>query len=348
MEITSSIIEWYEQNKRDLPWRNTTDPYKIWLSEIILQQTRVQQGMPYYEKFLAHYPTIESFANAEEQEILSLWQGLGYYSRARNMHETAKTIVSKFKGKFPDNYEDILALKGVGEYTAAAIASFAYNLPHPVLDGNVYRVLSRLYGITDPIDKPAGQKVFKQTLQLIFDPKRIAQWNQAIMEFGALQCVPKSPDCNTCPLEQQCEAQSKNLIGDLPRKAGKTKVKSIEYTYLVFKYENKVHINQRTSGTWKNMFEFPLIESHFNSKQLPEKINALIQPNQKIEIGDLFEYNHLLSHRKISAKFYTIYLESKPVFLKSDIFEIELDALGNEYPVSTLIKKYLDQKRDDK
>jgi len=200
MGFSEEIIEWYQENKRDLPWRKTTDPYQIWLSEIILQQTRVDQGLNYFNKFVENYPTIDLLANASEQEILNNWQGLGYYSRARNLHFTAKLIVTEYNGVFPTEYKDVLNLKGVGEYTAAAITSFAYGLSYPVIDGNVYRVLSRVFGIELPMDSTEGKKVFKKLAAELIDTNNPADYNQAIMEFGALQCTPKKPNCENSPL----------------------------------------------------------------------------------------------------------------------------------------------------
>src|ERR1043166_2918712 len=196
--FSGKIMAWYDQNKRDLPWRNTKDPYLIWLSEIILQQTRVDQGMNYYHKFATTFPTINHLAKADNDKVMKLWQGLGYYSRARNLHATAKTVVEKYKGNFPSSYNEILALKGIGEYTAAAIASIAFDLPHAVVDGNVYRVLSRVFGIETPIDSSAGKKEFYQLANELIDKKHPARFNQAVMELGALQCKPINPDCSAC------------------------------------------------------------------------------------------------------------------------------------------------------
>ena len=198
MDFSSLLIKWYKENKRDLPWRDTTDPYKIWLSEIILQQTRVDQGLSYYLKFIKNFPTIDKLANAKEEKILKLWQGLGYYSRARNLHFTAKHIVTNYNSKFPENYKEIIALKGIGEYTAAAISSFSYNMPYPVIDGNVYRVLARFFDISAPIDSTLGKKEFKALAEELIDKKNPAEYNQAIMEFGAIHCKPKQPNCEDC------------------------------------------------------------------------------------------------------------------------------------------------------
>ena len=218
MGFSEKLIVWYKQNERDLPWRKTTDPYKIWLSEIILQQTRVAQGLNYYNKFLNKHPTIQSLAESSEKNILNLWQGLGYYSRARNLHFTAKYISKELNGKFPTKYQDILNLKGVGEYTAAAIASFSYQEVYPVIDGNVYRVLSRIFGVESAIDSTSGKKIFKKLATELIDNKNPDTYNQAIMEFGALQCKPKNPNCEDCPFLLECFAYKNKQITELPKK----------------------------------------------------------------------------------------------------------------------------------
>ena len=223
MQFSSQIISWYLEFKRDLPWRNTTNPYNIWLSEIILQQTQVKQGLPYYEKFITHFPTVESLANADEEQVLKLWQGLGYYSRARNLHFAAKQIAES--GSFPTNYKAILELKGVGEYTAAAIASFAYKLPHAVVDGNVFRLLSRVYGVDIAINSTEGKKYFSKLANTLLDTKRPDTHNQAIMEFGAMMCKPKNPNCEQCPLSNECIAFNSNSIEAFPVKIKKNESK---------------------------------------------------------------------------------------------------------------------------
>ena len=231
--FSEKIIAWYDQNKRDLPWRNTKDAYLIWLSEIILQQTRVDQGMDYYLKFAKEFPTVKHLAKADNEKVMKLWQGLGYYSRARNLHTTAKIISEKYHGKFPDEYSDILSLKGVGNYTAAAIASFAFNKPYAVVDGNVYRVLARVFGIESPIDSTQGKKEFETLATELLDRKKPASHNQAIMELGALQCKPVNPDCSICALNTMCFAYSKKRINELPVKAKKTKVRNRYFNYIV-------------------------------------------------------------------------------------------------------------------
>lgn len=342
MKHSLHLISWYKENKRDLPWRKTTNPYVIWLSEIILQQTRVDQGLPYFNRFLHSYPTINDLANASEQEVLMLWQGLGYYSRARNLHSTAKYISKDLNGIFPESHQDILKLKGVGPYTAAAIASFAYDLAFPVIDGNVQRVIARLFCITLPVDKPAGLNEIKAALDSIFDTKNPALFNQAIMELGALICTPKRPLCSKCPLQSKCIAFEKKQVENLPNKAGKTKVTALNFSYFVFIIRGKTYIEKREEGIWKNLFQFPLIEEKINPKNIGTKLESLmVNLPKSFEIELNFEKIHLLSHRKISAYFYTIRCTEPPVFLKSNIFEIELSQLGSEYPTPVLIQQYL-------
>jgi A/G-specific adenine glycosylase len=341
LNTSNLLINWYQENKRDLPWRNTADPYIIWLSEIILQQTRVQQGLPYFERFINQFPTIYDLANAYEQDILLLWQGLGYYSRARNMHQTAKIIVDKYNGKFPDDYSDIITLKGIGEYTAAAIASFAFGKSYPVIDGNVFRFVSRLFAIQEPIDTKSGKKEVTNALHQIFDQKNPGLFNQAIMEFGATHCTPKKPKCDTCIFNTQCEALKSKKVMSIPVKKGKTKVLTVNHTYLCFIYEKQTYIEKRTTGIWKNLYQFPLIEEHITSDNIANIVNYYIDQNSKYEIRDCYESRHILSHRKIDAIFYTIYVNTPPVFSKNNIFEIPLTDMITRYPVSILTQNYL-------
>lgn len=341
LDIGNKLINWYRENKRELPWRNTTDPYKIWLSEIILQQTRVQQGLPYYEKFTNQFPTINDLADASEQDVLLLWQGLGYYSRARNMHYTAKMIVDKYNGNFPENHNEILALKGVGEYTAAAIASFAFDKAYPVLDGNVFRFISRLFGIEKPIDTSTGKKEITKALDLIFNTQKPALFNQAIMEFGATHCTPKKPKCDTCIFNMQCEALGSKKVMSIPVKKGKTKILKVNHTYICFIHDNKTYIEKRTAGIWKNLYQFPLIEEDIKPDGITKIVNRYLKTPSKFEISDVFDSTHILSHRKIQASFYTIHLDTSPIFLKNNIFEIPLADLTTRYPVSILTQNYL-------
>lgn len=342
MKISELLINWYVDNHRELPWRQTRDAYRIWLSEIMLQQTRVDQAMPYYLRFIEHYPTVSDMALAPEQEILSLWQGLGYYSRARNMHAAARYIHEHLNDEFPSTFDTILELKGVGRYTASAIASFAYDLPHPVIDGNVNRVITRLFNIEHPIDRRQGQQEIEVAVESIFDADRPAIFNQAIMELGALVCTPKNPDCNTCPLQTQCLSKSKGVHLERPVKAGRIKVKEVTFHYIVIHYGSATYIEKRSSGIWQNLHQFPLIEKEDLTL---EDLQSISPDLSHLNTPDLTT-THLLSHRRITANFYTITCAQRPNFSKSDIFEIELDALGKDYPIPNLIRKYLQHKKE--
>jgi A/G-specific adenine glycosylase len=347
MDFSDILSQWYAINKRDLPWRSTVNPYYIWLSEIILQQTRVNQGLPYYLKFIDAFPAVADLANADEDLVLKLWQGLGYYSRARNLQFSAKLILSEFGGNFPDNHADILKLKGVGSYTAAAILSFSFGLPFAVLDGNVIRVLSRVFGIQTPFDTTAGKKQFQKLAQELLDKKNPAEYNQAIMEFGALQCVPKSPKCNDCPIVNDCIAFNTNTVSLLPVKSKKLKVKSRFLHFLVVNKNNEVLIGKRNSGIWQGLYEFPFLEfdENLNEKSVlksPLWINFFKDSVKQISsISE--EYIHKLSHQKIHAKFWEIDVNS---FRSSDFKIVKCNEL-QKYPVSSLIEKYLNSRIND-
>lgn len=252
------LINWYREHKRELPWRESSDPYLIWISEIILQQTRVVQGYDYFIRFIKRFPDVTSLAEADEDEVMKFWQGLGYYSRARNLHAAARSM----NGVFPKTYPEVLALKGVGEYTAAAICSFAYNMPYAVVDGNVYRVLSRYLGIETPIDSTEGKKLFASLAGEFLDKSRPAVYNQAIMDFGAIQCTPQNPACLFCPLAGSCMALSKSMVAQLPVKQHKTKTTERFLNYIYVRAGACTFINKRTGNDiWKNLFELPLIET---------------------------------------------------------------------------------------
>src|SRR6478736_1262977 len=263
MIFSNILIKWYLQNKRDLPWRKTTDPYPIWLSEIMLQQTRVAQGMPYFLSFTTAFPTVFDLANASEEQVLKLWQGLGYYSRARNLHKTAQIVAFEMNGIFPDNYNDLLKLKGIGEYTAAAIASFSYNECVPVVDGNVFRVLSRYFDLETDIAQASAKKEFAALAFELMPKDNPAQFNQAIMEFGALQCVPKNPNCAECVFNDSCLALQKKKVNQLPVKLKKTKVRNRYFNYIIGidEKENTIIQKRTAKGIWHNLYEFPLIET---------------------------------------------------------------------------------------
>ena len=262
MAFADTLIRWYEEHKRDLPWRGENDPYKIWVSEIILQQTRVQQGWDYYLRFIDNFPNVKALAEAEEERVLKVWQGLGYYSRARNMHTAAREIMTKHGGQFPQDYDSILALKGIGKYTAAAIASIAFHLPYPAVDGNVIRIISRIFGICDDVTQPAVVKQITNICETHIDGKQPGIFNQAAMDFGAMQCTPKNPQCGECPFMRECYALHHQLTDILPVKKKKAEQKHRYFHYSVYLCDNHTIIEKRTgSDIWKNMYQFPLIET---------------------------------------------------------------------------------------
>ncbi|MGK4566233.1 A/G-specific adenine glycosylase [Flavobacterium sp. 3HN19-14] len=310
MDFSNLLIRWYLENKRDLPWRNTQNPYFIWLSEIMLQQTRVAQGMPYFFAFTEAFPTVFDLANASEEQVLKLWQGLGYYSRARNLHKTAQFVAFELNGIFPNNYKNLLELKGVGDYTAAAIASFSYNEAVPVVDGNVYRVLSRYFDIETDISSPSAKREF-QNLALELMPKdNPATFNQAIMEFGALQCVPKNPNCSICPMNQSCAALQKNKVDQLPVKSKKLKVTNRFFNYIIFEDENQNTIIRKREGKgiWENLYEFPLIETEaeIDLEAFIHKLKESHFIENEIDVVSEFSPNnqiHKLTHQHLNIKF---------------------------------------------
>ncbi|WP_298140956.1 A/G-specific adenine glycosylase [Flavobacterium sp.] len=317
MEFSNSLLHWYLQNKRDLPWRNTKHPYPIWLSEIMLQQTRVAQGLPYFLSFMDAFPTVFDLAKADEEQVLKLWQGLGYYSRARNMHKTAQIIAFELNGNFPNNYNDLLKLKGIGEYTAAAIASFAFNEVVPVVDGNVYRVLARYFNVETDIASSSTRKEFTALANELIPKDNPALFNQAIMEFGALQCVPKNPNCEICIFNSSCAALQKKKVAELPVKLKKTKVSNKYFNYLVFLDDsNTTLINKRSEkGIWQNLYEFPVIETE-NEMDF-DALSSLVHQNYShLEIERILIYNdnqiiHKLSHQKLHINFYKVEVSKK-------------------------------------
>ena len=307
MSFQTEIIKWYKINKRDLPWRSTTDPYVIWLSEIILQQTRVEQGLPYFNKFLENFPTVQSFANATENEVLKLWQGLGYYSRGRNMLFTARQVIELHKGNFPKEYEKLIQLKGVGDYTAAAISSFSNNQSKAVLDGNVFRILSRYFGIEEPINSTIGKKIFSELANELIENQKPSIYNQAIMEFGALQCKPKSPACNICPLQIGCYAFKNHKVDVLPVKLKKVKVRERWFNYFVGLKDDKILIKQRQPGdVWQQMYDFPLIETaapvDLSTNDFNDKVKEMF--GTAVKINSLIQKRHILTHQIIYVHFF--------------------------------------------
>lgn len=316
-KFATTILNWYSHNKRELPWRTTLDPYKIWLSEILLQQTRVQQGLPYYLKFIEKYPSVYDLARASEQDVLKLWQGLGYYSRARNALKAAKEVVQEYDGKFPPTYQGLKSLPGIGDYTASAISSICYNLPEAVVDGNVYRVLARYFGVDIPINSSRGIKYFKTLASTVIDPEQPGEYNQAIMEFGAVCCTPAKPSCQICPLANSCVALKENSVGDLPVKNKNGNVRVRYFNYLVpIDKDGKTFLEQRKGkGIWQNLYQFPLVETKAKvSAEELQKVIATDLPAFNIQTlqEPIPEYKvHKLSHQHLIAKFWLLPLTKK-------------------------------------
>lgn len=343
------LLEWFAQSERPMPWKGEKNPYFIWLSEVILQQTRVEQGLPYYEKFCKNFPTVKDLADAPEDEVMKLWEGLGYYSRARNLHTAAQFIAYELGGVFPKRYEDILALKGVGPYTAAAIASFAFNLPYAVLDGNVFRVLARFLGIKQAIDVSAGKKLFAQVAQNLIHPELAGTYNQAIMDFGATHCRPKLPLCSNCILNSKCKAFQNNLVKDLPIKTKKINKKERYFHYLIFNEGNFVYLNKRqTKDIWQNLYEFVLIED----AQLIQDVATMLQNATWITIYDANAmevtniskpFRQTLTHQKIIATFWEINLSKKAKLLDENWIKVERKNL-NKFAFPKIIDWYLQDK----
>lgn len=341
MDFSGILLKWYGLNKRELPWRNTHNPYFIWLSEIILQQTRVEQGLPYYLKFIKEFPTVADLAAAKEHKVLKLWQGLGYYSRARNLHFSAKYIVKYYDGLFPNKYNDILNLRGVGVYTAAAISSFSFGLPYAVVDGNVIRVLSRIFGIEASFETTFGKKKYQSLADDLLNKEKPAINNQAIMEFGALQCIPKSPKCSFCPFSSECIAYNTNRVEKFPVKSKRTKIKKRFLNYLLIQNENALVLGKRNTGIWKGLYEFPFIE--YSSKQSDEDVMRSFEWNNffknldyKIESVSE-EVLHKLSHQHIYAKCWIVNVRDFELEQYSFVRNSKL----KRYPVSRLIDKFL-------
>jgi A/G-specific adenine glycosylase len=344
-EPAERLLAWYERHRRELPWRETTDPYRIWISEVILQQTRVAQGTDYYHRFVERFPDVRSLAEAPTGEVLRLWQGLGYYSRARNLHAAAQAVMSRFEGRFPQTYDEIRSLPGVGDYTAAAIASFAFGLPHAAIDGNVYRWLSRLYGIELPIDMSAGKKQFAELAASLIDRRRPGLFNQAAMEFGALQCTPRSPDCGVCPFSDRCLALAVGTVDKLPVKKAKVEVKSRWFNYLVIRCNGRILLRQRAPGDiWEGLYEYPLIETSgavdFSELQALEEFRRLFDGVGEVALSGVTPMpRHVLSHRVIHAVFYAFEIDGfSPAMRVGSLVipEKEID----RYAVCRLIENY--------
>jgi A/G-specific adenine glycosylase len=346
MSISSILNEWYLQNKRELPWRNTSNPYYIWVSEIILQQTKVAQGLDYYKRFIQVFPDIDSLANSKIEEVLKVWQGLGYYTRARNIHEGARYIVKNFNGKLPSDYRDLLSIKGIGDYTASAIASIAFGLPFPVIDGNVSRVLSRLFGITDPINSRDGEKKIKEYAEKLMDKHNPGLYNQAIMEFGAIQCVPVNPECLACPLLHHCMARKQNIVSQVPVKIKKAANRVRYFYYLIANFNGHLFLRKRDKkDIWEGLYEFPLIET-IKSKGIQELMalkewGVLFNDNTIHIISESKQYVHKLSHQTIHCVFIKLKMD-KPFSKLNGFVRIEQEKL-HEYPISRLIDRYIEE-----
>lgn len=344
--ISGILMHWYGENRRELPWRMTKNPYLIWVSEIILQQTRVAQGYDYFLRFVERFPDVETLALAGEDEVMKHWQGLGYYSRARNLHAASRQIVAM--GGFPEDYAGVRSLKGVGDYTAAAICSIAYDLPHAVVDGNVYRVVARLLGVSTPIDSTQGKHEFAALADALLDRSHPGEYNQAIMDFGALVCTPQSPRCGECPLADRCVAKAEGKVGLLPVKQHKTKTTNRYFNYIYVRAGAHTFINKRTGNDiWRNLYEFPLVETDREVGE--EEFYSLPQLRAMVADGEQPVFRllsrgvkHVLSHRIIYANFYEALLpeDTRSFASFQRIRQEELDG----FPVSRLVSLFLEKK----
>jgi A/G-specific adenine glycosylase len=342
MDFSNRLIQWYLQNKRDLPWRKTSHPYPVWLSEIMLQQTRVAQGLPYFLRFIEAFPTVKDMAAAPEEQVLKLWQGLGYYSRARNLHATAKQVAFEMNGQFPNTYAGLLKLKGVGDYTAAAIASISYGEAVPVVDGNVYRVLARVFGIEADISAPATKKIFTQMAASLMPANKAADFNQAMMEFGALQCVPKNPDCSNCIFNSTCVAFNTGRVNSLPVKLKKQKVTDRFFNYIIIKdAKGRTRVNRRSQkGIWHGLYEFPLLETQALTQE-PETlplIKDLLGAEvvaQSIQLLTPQPVIHKLSHQKLHIRFWQATVDEARFEM------IDIEAI-KKYPFPIVIHNFIE------
>lgn len=342
--IAEKLIAWYEAHGRTLPWRTTREAYRIWLSEVILQQTRVEQGKAYYLRFTEHFPTVYDLATASEDEVLKLWQGLGYYSRARNLHAAAKQVVEEFGGSFPDTVEALRTLRGVGDYTAAAIASIAFDRPAAVVDGNVYRVLARLFDLETPIDTTEGKRTFAALAEELLERQRPATYNQAIMDFGALVCTPQSPACTDCPLRDHCQALVAKSVALRPVKQGRTKIRDRYFSYLHLTDGSRTLLHRRTAGDiWQGLYEFPLIETpsevDFAHLTTTEEFQRLVGNSRFRLTATRRMAAHQLSHQRLHATFYRIEVDRLPT--DTEMLCIAESTLG-DYAVPRLTEKHLE------
>lgn len=348
--FSGQLTGWYKINQRALPWRLHPEPYKVWLSEIILQQTRVDQGLPYYERFLGVYPTLASLALASEEDVLRLWQGLGYYSRARNMLKAAVQVMKEHGGNFPVTSIELKKLRGIGSYTAAAISSSCFNEPDAVVDGNVYRVLSRYFGIDIPVNTSAGVKFFSSLAQLLLPVDCAGIYNQAIMDFGALQCKPQSPVCQQCVLNSRCVAYLQGQVKKLPVKLAKKKARQRFFNYFVFIQARSTYLVRRPAGDiWQGLFDFPMIETSegvgFTQLSQEQEFNAWLGSNTFIVNTVVKAYKHVLSHQIIQAEFWELKLSEESVLPAQNFLKIEIDRL-DAYAMPRLALKYLETRMD--
>lgn len=346
MKISEIIIGWYKKNGRELPWRNSSDPYSIWISEVILQQTRVVQGWDYYIRFLDRFPDVISLASAHEDEVLKIWQGLGYYSRARNLHAAARQIVEEHDGIFPRELEAIRQLKGVGAYTAAAIASFAFHQPVAAVDGNISRVISRLYAVSEPVNSAKGEKIIQQIAGELLNREDPANHNQAIMELGALVCLPRNPDCRNCPLSGKCEAYARSRVQYFPVKKGKGPVRIRYFTYLIINNGKFIYVHQRTKNDiWRKLYEFPMLETEMpvEDDQLPTTIGEFLDlSSADFQINSVSEQiNHQLSHQLIRSRFVTLAIE-KEDFKGNLGWKKILPEEVDDYTLPRLLERFLE------
>ena len=345
--FTRLLLKWnLKENNRPMPWKGESDPYKIWLSEIILQQTRVEQGWAYYEKFLRNFPTIFQLAAAKDEKVFKLWEGLGYYNRCKNLLFTARQIVQKNNGLFPNSYEELISLKGVGPYTASAIASFAYNLPYAVVDGNVFRVFSRFYGIDTPIDTKEGVSKFNSIAHENLSKSEAGKYNQAIMDFGATVCKPLAPLCSRCPMQKKCKAFALQQVNLLPVKLKAIQKKNRYFDFIVFKYQQTFFIQKRAmADIWSNLYQFYLIENQkrvgvnnaFIEKQILSPLNISLSAIEQMETSEIFKQT--LTHQQIEARFIQVALKKKPFILANALW-IKKEGL-RKYPFPKIVNDFL-------
>jgi A/G-specific adenine glycosylase len=340
--FSAALAPWYREHKRSLPWRSTRDPYRIWLSEVMLQQTRVDQGLAYYLRFVDRWPTVADLAAAHEDEVLKEWQGLGYYSRARNLRTAARLVVAEHNGRFPDTHAALLKLKGVGDYTAAAIASICYDRPDAVVDGNVYRVLARAFGIATPIDSTAGRKQFKALATELLNPAHPGDHNQAVMELGATVCTPRNPVCMLCPLQPKCIAFKEGRIAELPVKQGQAKVRARYFNYLHVRHGETLYVRQRTGkDIWQGLFEPPLLESAapLTKKEFEQELKKASGPGWKV-LEQAGPMKHVLSHQVIQAMFWSV---TPPKGFKPPADWVPMDPAKHAVP--RLIERWLEERK---